>query len=164
MLNDLISEEDKKIETEQEPNKLDDDNKQVFELYMTQYGEMITPVLAKKICSFLNKSFRKAMDFHRNPGIFTDRLLGEFIYENYIEEAEKEFGLDFARDSKHAMDDFCKRFDQECSLNDLKSLLNAFFIWRYRIKKILISNLNLKSFNRYALFCKYFWPDPLLLR
>lgn len=148
MQNDLISEDDKIIETEQDQKV---DIKQTFELYMTQYGEIIAIELANKICNILNKSFRKAIGFHRKSSIFTDRLLGEFIYEDFIKEAEKELGVDFSRNSKHEIDEFCKRFDQECSLSDLKTLLNAFYIWRLHN---LVLNLQIENKSQSIFFLK----------
>ena len=73
-----------------------------------------------------------ALSYQHRRGIQTDRLVGEFVYENFIEIAEKEFNLNFQKqEDLQATDNFCNKFDQDCSLNDLKSLLNGFFIWKY---------------------------------
>ena len=52
-----------------------------------------------------------ALSYQHRRGIQTDRLVGEFVYENFIEIAEKEFNLNFQKqEDLQATDNFCNKF------------------------------------------------------
>ena len=87
--------------------------------------------------------------------VLTDRLVGEYLYEKFMDKCQKEFNLDFKSNQQQQIDVFCKKFNQECTLNDLKALLNGFFIWRCKVENVSkgchnIYNMSLRDFCSYA--------------
>lgn len=127
---------------------------------MTQYGEYISFELAQKICDLLDESFEMASQYRPKSEPLTDRLVGEYLYENFFNLCEKQFNLKFKHEendetNREHMKAFCMDFNVDCTLTDLKSLLNGFFMWRCKLENVdkachSVYNMSLRDFSVYT--------------
>ena len=87
---------------------------------MTQNGKEISMQLVDELFNILNRLVRKAESFGRKEALTTDKSLGKYLYESYLEIIENEVKSKFVNENLNE--------------NEFRKIVDGFFIWRYFLR------------------------------